>query len=46
MYKELNDDLKYLSDEEAMKHYYIYGRRENRKYNYKIPEKINKILCL
>jgi hypothetical protein len=40
-YKEFNDDLKHFSDEEAISHYYNYGRFENRKYIYSIPEDFN-----
>jgi glutaredoxin-related protein len=40
-YKELNDDLKHFSNEEAINHYYTNGIHENRKYIYEMPEKFN-----
>ena len=40
-YKELNDDLKDFSDEQAINHYYTNGIRENRKYIYEIPKDFN-----
>jgi hypothetical protein len=43
-YKELNDDLKDFSNDEAINHYYTNGRYENRKYIYEIPEDFNVIL--
>ena len=33
-YKSLNHDIEKLSDEDAIKHYYDYGRFENRLYSY------------
>jgi len=37
IYKDVNSDLNNFSDEDAMKHYFLYGQYENRLYKYDLP---------
>jgi hypothetical protein len=41
IYKELNNDLKDLSEEELKKHYFSHGINENRPYKYILPDDFN-----
>ncbi len=37
IYRELNEDLKYLSDKQLIEHYRFFGKKENRIYTFDLP---------
>ena len=43
-YKIFNIDLKNFSDEDLIKHYIEYGKKENRKYKFIVPLNFNSLI--